>query len=196
MVVVDGASRTDAGVHAEDQLAAFNTQHPIRINGLIKAINRKLPNQIAVTNAFEVGSNFTPRFVNQGKCYRYRLYYSPTRLPMLDRFATWIHYPLDLEAIAQGLNHLCGVHDFKSFVASNGQHKTSVREIWHTSLHRQQIYSTTEVYELRFEGSGFLKQMVRNLVGTLLEVGRGHWSSDRIPLIIAAKDRTTAGPTR
>jgi tRNA pseudouridine38-40 synthase len=194
-VLVDGASRTDAGVHAEDQLGAFTTSHPIQVNGLIKAINRRLPSQIAVTHAYEVDSAFTPRFVNQGKRYRYRLYYSPTRLPMIDRFSTRIHYPLDLEALCRGLSHIVGEHDFKSFAASNGQHQSSIRHIWHASLTKYKIAENGMLYEIRFEGSGFLKQMVRNLVGTLIEIGRGQWSSDRIPLIIEAKNRIAAGPT-
>ena len=195
VINVDGASRTDAGVHAEDQLAAFNTVHPIKLNGLIKAMNRRLPSQIAVNHCYEVETDFVPRFVNQGKRYRYRIYYSSSRQPLIDRFATWIHYPLDVEMIAQGLSYLHGEHDFQSFAASNGQHKSSVREIWLTSVRIEKITQDITLYEIRFAGSGFLKQMVRNLVGTLIEIGRGHWQVDCIPDIIKAKSRSAAGPT-
>ena len=114
---------------------------------------------------------------------------------MLDRFATRIHYPLDVDAVAQGLSYLHGEHDFKSFAASNGQHQSSVRELWLTSIHLKKLRSDVILYEIRFAGSGFLKQMVRNLVGTLIEVGRGHWEAERITSVIEAKDRSAAGPT-
>ncbi len=194
-ITVDGASRTDAGVHAEDQLAAFTTTHPVRLAGLIKAMNKKLPEQIAVNQAYEVDLGFVPRFVNEGKRYRYRIYYANSRHPMLDRFATWIHYPLNTEAMMHGLAHLHGEHDFQSFAASNGQHQTSIRALWLTSLTCKKLNSDVIMYEIHFAGSGFLKQMVRNLVGTLLEIGRGHWEADCIPEIISAKARSAAGPT-
>ncbi len=194
-IEIDGASRTDAGVHAEDQLCAFNLQHPILISGLIKAINRRLSPQIAVTHAYDVPLDFQPRFINRGKRYRYRIYCAETRYPLIDRYATWIRSPLNREGLVEGLKWLHGVHDFTSFAASNGQHKTADREIWYTSLHCLPLPSGGVMYELRFAGDGFLKQMIRNLVGTLIEIGRGHWESHRVPAILEARDRSAAGPT-
>lgn len=194
-VNVDGASRTDAGVHAEDQLAAFTTKHPVRLNGLMKAINKRLSSQIAITQVYQVNHDFVPRFVNEGKRYRYRIYHASSRLPMIDRYATWLHFNLDTEALAQGLEYFRGEHDFQSFAASNGQHQTSTRHIWSVSLKRLPILPHGEVYEIHVEGNGFLKQMVRNIVGTLIEIGRGQWSPAIIPEILAAKNRNAAGPT-
>ena len=93
------------------------------------------------------------------------------------------------------MSYLHGEHDFKSFAASNGQHQSSVRELWLTSIHVKKLSADVTLYEIRFAGSGFLKQMVRNLVGTLIEVGRRHWEAERILSVIEAKDRSAAGPT-
>ena len=194
-IEVDGASRTDAGVHAEDQLCAFTMAHPIKLEGLIKALNRRLSPQIAALSAHEVGPEFQPRFANHGKRYRYQIYHATTRRPLLDRHSTWIHYPLCRERLIEGLAHLHGVHDFTSFAASNGQHQTADREIWKTSLRCEMLSGGGMLYVLHFSGDGFLKQMIRNMVGTLIEVGRKHWESDRIPSIFEARSRSAAGPT-
>lgn len=190
-VSVDGASRTDAGVHAQDQLVAFTTTHPMRLEGFVKGLNRRLPPDIAVRAPVEVPTGFMPRFENHGKRYCYRVFTSRTPDPIRGRFATRIHYGLDPERISRGLDLLLGTHDFKSFAATNGQHRHSVRTLERLSLK----VCPEELIELRFEGPSFLKQMVRNLVGTLLEVGRGHWEVERIRLALEARDRRAAGPT-
>lgn len=194
-VVVDAASRTDAGVHAEDQLIALTLNHPIRLDGLVRGLNRRLPQAIAVREPHRVPLDFQPRFANQGKRYRYQIYNGPTRHPLLDRYATWTHYTLDLESIMMGLEFLRGEQDFASFAARDGQHKSTTREIFYTSASRQNLTRGGALITLRFGGTGFMKQMVRNLVGTLVEVGRGHWPVSRIPEILAARDRCAAGPT-
>ena len=194
-MAVDGASRTDAGVHAEDQLIALTLNHPIRLDGLIRGLNRRLPQAIAVREPHLVPLDFQPRFANHGKRYRYQIYNGPTRHPLLDRYATWTHYALDLEAIAEGLELLRGERDFASFAARDGQHKSTTREIFFTSVSRRDLTQGGALITLRFGGTGFMKQMVRNLVGTLVEVGRGHWPVLRITEILEARDRCTAGPT-
>ena len=190
-IEAEGASRTDAGVHARDQLIAFTTRHPMKLGGFVKGLNRRLPEDIAAREALEVPLDFKPRFANRGKRYCYRVFTSETPDPLRGRFATRVHYALDPERIAAGLELLLGTHDFKSFAAVNGQHKHCVRTLERLSLQVR----PEGMIELHFEGPGFLKQMVRNLVGTLLELGRGHWELERVQRALEAKDRRAAGPT-
>lgn len=190
-MTVDGASRTDAGVHARDQLVAFTTRHPMKLEGFVKGLNRRLPSDIAARSPVEVPLDFLPRFANQGKRYCYRVFTSATPDPIRGRFATRVHYPLDPERIAAALDPLLGTHDFTSFAATNGQHTHCVRTLERLSLK----VCPEGLLALTFEGPGFLKQMVRNLVGTLLEVGRGHWEVARVRAALEARDRRAAGPT-
>ena len=194
-ISVDGASRTDAGVHAEDQLIALTLNHPIRLDGLVRALNRRLPQSIAVREPHLVPMDFQPRFANHGKRYRYQIYHGPTRQPLLDRYATWTHYKLDLDSIVDGLDLLRGERDFASFAATDGQHKSTIRDLFYTAARCRVLPQGGQLFELYFGGTGFMKQMVRNLVGTLIEVGRGHWPVTRIPEILAARNRCAAGPT-
>ncbi|MBM4292077.1 MAG: tRNA pseudouridine(38-40) synthase TruA [Deltaproteobacteria bacterium] len=201
----EGASRTDAGVHALDQLAAFTTRHPMRPEGIIKGLNRRLPPTISARAAVEVPLGFVPRFASRGKVYRYALFTHRTPDPLRARFATQLRYPLDPERVAAGLERLVGVHDFTTFAASNGQHKSAVRALWRASLHAERPLNPLappaltpappDAWVIRFEGEGFLKQMVRNMVGALLEVGRGQWPVERVSAALAARDRSAGGPT-
>jgi tRNA pseudouridine38-40 synthase len=190
-IQVDAASRTDAGVHAYDQLCAFNTKHPILVKGLQKAILRRLPASISVRELQEIDLNFQPRYANYGKIYVYYIWNHRNNHPLKTRFATHIPYEIDLDAMSEAMYLLRGTHDFKSFAASNGQHKSTIRSLWHLSMHKE----SDHLIALRFGANGFMKQMVRNLVGTLLEVGRGKWQVQRVTKILAACDRTAAGPT-
>ena len=190
-VQVDGASRTDAGVHARDQLVAFSLHHPMRLEGVVKGLNRRLPQNIAAREPVEVPLDFQPRFANNGKRYCYRVFTSPTPDPLRGRFATRVHYELDPERVRTSMQCLLGTHDFKSFAAANGQHTHSIRRLDVITLTRAE----PDLWVFTFEGPGFLKQMVRNLVGTLLEVGRGHWEVERVQRALEALDRGAAGPT-
>ncbi|MEE2644999.1 MAG: tRNA pseudouridine(38-40) synthase TruA [Myxococcota bacterium] len=196
-LLVDGASRTDAGVHAADQLVAFTVAHPISPQGLVKVLNQRLPTQLSLRSAEEVSLSFQPRFENHGKRYRYRLYLSRQRDPLLDRFAWAIPWSIDWLQLMEAAEALIGTHDFQSFAARNGQHKSSVRRLWSISLYRHPAVGlhSDQFWALEFCGDAFLKQMIRNLVGTLVEVGRGHWTPSRIPEVLAARERSAAGPT-
>lgn len=190
-VQVDGASRTDAGVHARDQLAAVTYAHRIPPAGLVKAVNRRLPASIAVREGREVASDFAPRFASAGKTYLYRLYLGHVRRPLIDRFAWRVPHRLDLDRLAAGAAHLIGTHDFTSFAASDGSHRSAERTLWAITP----TAAADAVVEIRVAGSAFLKQMVRNIVGTLVDVARGHRAPDEIAAILAARDRSCAGPT-
>jgi len=190
-ISVDGASRTDAGVHALDQLAAATIEHPIRPEGFVKAVNKRLPDDIAIGNAREVPLDYAPRFVNAGKIYRYQIYTGQTRRPLLDRYAWRVPWTLDEEAMMAAAQHLLGTHDFTSFAASDGSHRTAERTLTTVTFH-QGAYG---VLQIRVEGTAFLKHMVRNLVGTLMEVGRGLRSHSDLPAILAGRSRSLAGVT-
>ena len=120
---IQAASRTDAGVHALDQVAATTIEHPITTSGFVKAINNRLPPEIAIRQAREVDLDFNPRFQNRAKMYCYRIYVDKVRRPMLDRTHWRIPWSLDLTALENASAQLIGTHDFASFVASDGQHK-------------------------------------------------------------------------
>jgi len=190
-VRVDGASRTDAGVHALDQLAAVTIEHPISTHGFVKAVNRRLPDSIAIREAVEVAPDFSPRFANSGKVYCYRILRSRVRCPLLERTHWRLHWPLDLERIAAAVPCLVGTHDFSSFAASDRSQKTSERTLWRISMDP----GPRNTLCIRVSGSAFLKHMVRNLVGTLVDIARGHIEPEAMATILAAKDRRCAGRT-
>lgn len=189
-VEVQGASRTDAGVHARDQRAAATIHHPIRCEGFVKAVNRRLPDAIAIRAAHEAPADFNPRFNNAGKTYCYRIYLGRVRRPLIDRFAWRVHFDLDAERLAAAGRACLGTHDFTSFAASDGSHRTAERTLWRFSLDRED-----GVWALRISGTAFLKQMVRNLVGTWVDCARGRFEPTAIEAILGARDRTAAGPT-
>lgn len=190
-VAVQGASRTDAGVHALDQLAAFDFAHPIRPEGLVKAVNRRISPGIAIRDPRSVPLDFNPRFANQGKIYRYRLYTGRIPRPLVDRFAWRVPYPLDLDRMRRAAAVLIGTHDFTSFAATDGSHRSAVRTLTRFTFD----VDRDGVTEIRVEGSAFLKHMVRALVGTLADIGRGHRPVDSMQTMLAGRDRALAGPT-
>jgi len=190
-VSVDGASRTDAGVHAYDQLAAATITHPIRPEGFIKAVNKRLPDDIAIGDAREVPLDYAPRFVNAGKIYRYQIYTDRNRRPLLDRYAWRIPWALDQDAMEAAAEHLIGTHDFTSFAASDGSHRSAERTLTAITF----SHGPQDVLQIRVEGSAFLKHMVRNLAGTLMEVGRGLRTPAEVREILVGQDRSLAGVT-
>ncbi|MGC6418290.1 MAG: tRNA pseudouridine(38-40) synthase TruA [Bradymonadia bacterium] len=190
-VAIQGASRTDAGVHARGQLAAVTVQHPAQLSGMIKAVNAKLTRQIAVRDPVLVTSDYNPRFGNDGKAYSYHIYTDTLRRPLLDRWATRCPWLLNLEDMNRAAGYCTGTHDFTSFAAADGSHKTAVRTIDKFSC------TALDTGLIRFDvrGTAFMKNMVRILVGTMLEVGRGRIPACQIPQMIAAENRQAAGPT-
>lgn len=188
---VDGSSRTDAGVHARDQLAAATLRHPIGPRGFVKQMNTRLPTDVAVTCAWEAPADFQPRFATAGKTYTYRLYHSAIVRPLVDRYAWRLGQGVDLEAMALAARSLIGTHDFIAYAATDLGQKTTERTIFDIRVARE----PQELVAITVEGSAFLKQMVRNIAGTLVEVGRGHWPIERVAAILEGRDRRLAGPT-
>ena len=189
--VVMGSGRTDAGVHAEAQVASFRLERPVEPEKLQRGLNGVLPREVAVRGVREVEDAFDALRHAVGKRYRYRIWNHPVRSPL--RAARFVHVPqpLDLAAMTQAAQALVGEHDFRAFQAAGSAAKTTVRR-----LERLEVSATPggEV-EILAEGSGFLRYMVRNLVGTLLEVGQGRRSPASVAEVLASRDRRQAGPT-
>jgi tRNA pseudouridine38-40 synthase len=196
-VQLPGAGRTDAGVHALGQVGSFRTQSALSAGEFQRALNALLPPAIRIVSAEETGPDFSARWSAKGKVYRYRLYRGKVVPPMLWRYVLHYPFPLDEEAMKEGAAKFVGVHDFTSFAASTGsedddKERNTEREIYFTELKR-----TDDGEELWFtvHGRSFLRYMVRKMVGTLLEVGRGKLSPADIVTLYERKDRSKSGPT-
>ena len=171
-VKVAGSGRTDAGVHALAQVAAFTLVNPIPVDNLRKAINRLLPLDIRVFDVVEAAVDFHPRFQAVAKTYEYRIHRTEICPPFTHRYVYHYPYPLDEARIFELAPLLEGEHDFTSFAASDDKDdlgRSKVRRIFHSRASRS---GDVLIYNVR--GSGFLKHMVRNIVGVLLEVGKGN----------------------
>lgn len=194
IVPVVGASRTDSGVHALGNVACFDTESTIPAANFPKAINRYLPADIRVMQADEVSMDFHPRFVPHEKCYEYRIDNGRVANPLTRLYAYHYTYPLDLERMRAAARELVGVHDFTSFVNPDSQvfehGGDAVREIYSMDI----LEEGTQLV-IRIRGNGFLYHMIRIIVGTLLIIGNGRRAPEDIRTMLAAKDRTTAGPT-
>jgi len=171
-VEVAGSGRTDAGVHALAQVAAFTLENPIPLTNLRRAINRLLPPTVRILSAQEVHPDFHPRFEAQAKTYEYRMLREEVCSPFEWPYVHHYPYPLEEDRMIQLAAVFTGSHDFSAFAAadeSDAAGKSKVRTIFSSVLERE---PGRLIYRVR--GSGFLKHMVRNLVGTLLEAGKGN----------------------
>ena len=184
------ASRTDAGVHALAHVVSFKTESVISPPALKRALNSLLPQDIVVKEAKEVSLTFHPRFDAALKRYRYTIRHHPSRSPFDRLYTTYYPYPLDLSAMRKAARPLVGRVDFKSFQASDKKERSSIRNIHHLSIREKSPYVIIDVV-----GDGFLYKMVRNIVGTLLEVGRGKWAPSEMKKILSKKNRSKAGFT-
>lgn len=189
-VEVVGSSRTDAGVHALGQVAhVVLADCPVPTANLQKALNRLLPEDIAVAAVEEVPESFDAVSDTRSKHYRYTLHNGPIR-PVLEIHRCWHYpYPLDIEAMQQAAERLLGTRDFKSFASAGDQRLSSVRTVTLCRVQSDPPWITLDI-----AADGFLYNMVRNIVGTLVEVGRGRWQPEDMDRILEAKDRAAAGP--
>lgn len=188
---VIGSGRTDAGVHALNQVANFTTNTTIEARNLRRGINSLLPVDIAVKELMETNGAFHARHDAKSKVYLYQIVNSPVRSALYSRYAWFIREPLDLERIRETSALLIGTYDFSSFCAANCGIKNHVRTVMNIDVEMSQR-GTIKVY---VEADGFLKYMVRNIVGTLSDVGRGKLSPAALKGIMEAKDRRCAGVT-
>jgi tRNA pseudouridine38-40 synthase len=189
-VVVHAAGRTDAGVHAAGQVISFQLKSRVSADALQRALNVTLPGDVRVMQAEEAPDTFNARFNPQRKTYHYAIYTGAVVPPHIRHFAWHVPQPLDADAMNTAAAVLVGEHDFSAFQASGGDVITSRREIFvsRLTLREQHI-----IYEVT--GSGFLKQMVRNIAGTLVDIGRGRRPVDDMRRVLESRDRRQASAT-
>ena len=187
-IPVHGASRTDAGVSALGQVALFEIDCPIPTENFPDALNGRLPRNIVVTSAEEVPPKFDLLGEVKSKLYRYTIYTGRYR-PVMKLNQCWhLHRKLDVAAMNSAAQLLVGTKDFKSFASAADKRESSVRTIFRCDVTPEDKWIYIDV-----EGDGFLYNMVRNIVGTLVEIGTGRWKPDKIDEILEAKRRTAAG---
>ena len=189
-VKINGCSRTDTGVHANEYCFSFETAHGIPCSNLIRGLNSTLPDDIAVHNCEDVSSDFHARFSCIGKEYQYLILNQPTRDPFLSDLAFHYPYPLDTELLNRAARDYIGTHDFTSFCGTSNQKENNVRSIEYFYIEKDE-----NLVKLLVKGDGFLYNMVRIMVGTLICINDGKIAPDAIPAILDAKDRNAAGKT-
>lgn len=188
---VNGASRTDAGVHAYGQVACFNTASAIPPVNFRSGLNMFLPDDIVVKEAVDAPLDFDPRRRSLGKTYVYRVLNRPYPSSLLRRFAWHVARPLDIELMRDAAVHMIGEKDFTSLRSVESDALHSMREVRSIDISSKD----GELIEFEVKGNAFLRHMVRIMVGTLVDVGRGRITAGDIPSIIDDKDRRSAGMT-
>jgi tRNA pseudouridine38-40 synthase len=186
---VIGASRTDSGVHALGNVAVFDSETNIPGDKLSYALNQRLPNDIVVQSSCQVADDFHPRYCDTRKTYEYQIYNAKFENPLYSRYSHFVFLPLDVEKMQQAADIIKGEHDFKSFCSARGQQQTTVREIYELNVTKE-----GNIIKILINGNGFLYNMVRIIVGTLIKVGLGVYPPEYVQEILDAKDRTKAGP--
>jgi tRNA pseudouridine38-40 synthase len=187
-VPIKGSGRTDSGVHALGQVANFHTLSTLSPQILIKAFNSVLPPSIAVVAAEKVDGSFDAQFSAVGKLYRYKVFNSNLRSPFERTWSWHVNIPLNIEQMSCSASMLLGSNDFSSFRAAGCVARSPVRTMTRASVERS---GDSIIFE--FEANGFLRHMVRNIVGTLVDVGKGRFSTAEFAEILASRDRTRAG---
>ncbi len=183
------SGRTDAGVHARGMIAQFTTGRELPLTAYREGLNRLLPPEVAVRLAAEIAADAHPRFDARGKWYRYTLNPSLTRSPLLARSSWQVPPRLDLPAMTEGARAFVGRHDFAAFRTSGCDARTTVREIFSADLVPQD-----DLLHLDVRGSGFLRHMVRIMVGTLVEIGRGRRPAADVALLLSGAPGVIPGP--
>lgn len=189
-IEINGSGRTDKGVHAKGQVASFVTNSKIDAYKFKLAINSLLPKDIAILTSEEVHLDFHARFSAVGKKYKYLIYNDKIRSPINRNYTYHVFYELDLDKIKESAKYLIGTHDFAGFMASGSVIKDTVRTIYDINIEKR-----NKILEINVNGNGFLYNMVRIIVGTLVDIGRNNLSVDSINEILLLKDRTLAGHT-
>lgn len=192
-----GAGRTDAGVHALGMVANFETGSAIPCQGFVKGLNSQLPADIRILEATEVEAGFHARRSARAKTYWYNLTNGPVQLPTDRLYCAHVFAKLDFGAIKAGLEHVTGTHDYSSFEGAGSRDpelagRGAVRTVFRADLKEM---GQKKFHRFFITGDGFLRHMVRNIIGTLLEVGQGKREPAEIAAILAARDRSAAGPT-
>jgi tRNA pseudouridine38-40 synthase len=196
-IFVHGASRTDAHVHALGQVAHFRSHSELSASEFQRALNALIPPSIRIVAAEEVGPDFHSRWLAQGKTYRYRIFRGPVLPPFDYRRALQYPWPLDEGAMAAAAREFEGEHDFTSFAASSGSEEDDRDRTMARIIYSSEIVREADRDEIAYvvRGRSFLRYMVRKIVGTLIEVGKGRLAPADIPQLFEARDRSRSGPT-
>jgi len=189
-IIIIGASRTDAGVHARGNIAVFDTESRMAADKICPALNQRLPDDIRVEYSTEVALDFHPRRVHSKKTYEYQILNRKVDIPTIRFYTHFVYYDLDVVAMQEAAKYLVGRHDFKSFCSVKTQAVETVRTIYELTVTKQE-----DIITIRIIGNGFLFNMVRIIVGTLLKVGRGACSPENMVDILKGCNRGLAGPT-
>lgn len=207
-VAVAGAGRTDAGVHALGQVASFSLERRIAPHALVRVLNAKLPGSVRAVSAVNAPSGFHARFGARAKTYRYRVWNGECLSPFERRYAWHVSGALDLDQMATAARLVEGRHDFAAFQAAGGARGSTEREVSASRItittentedtqnnHPLRVLCGGALITYEISGSGFLRHMVRAIVGTLVEIGRGRHAAEWMREVIASRDRGRAGPT-
>ena len=189
-IVVAGAARTDAGVHAYGQVVSLRTNSRVPTDRVPAALRSMLPRDIAVVEAEEMEDDFHARFSATGKLYSYRILNSPRPDPLQRNYCWQIAKPLNVAAMQSVMTQLVGEHHFGAFQSSGSSAKHPVRTLYTANCSQH-----GELLEFQLHGNGFLYHMVRNIVGTIVDVGTGKLSADEFQRIFVGRDRRQAGAT-
>lgn len=187
-IAVIGASRTDSGVHALGNVAVFDADVTMPPDKISYAINNLLPEDIRIRKSEEVEADFHPRYCDTRKTYEYKIYNNQFPNPIERLYSHFVYYPLDVEKMQRAADYLVGEHDFKSFCTPKPDVENTVRTIYSI-----RVTKVEHMVTIRINGNGFLYNMVRIIVGSLMKVGMGMIPPEEIKNILEAKDRTKAG---
>ena len=186
---VIGASRTDSGVHALGNVAVFDTNTRIPAEKISYALNQRLPDDIRIQKSEQVADDFHPRFCDTIKTYEYKIYNNKFPDPTVRLYSKFVYFNIDLDKMREGAKYLVGEHDFKSFCTPRTNVESTVREVTEISFDKK-----GDMITMTIKGTGFLYNMVRIIMGTLLRVGMGMYTPEHVKEILDAKDRAVAGP--
>lgn len=189
-IQVIGASRTDAGVHAMGNVAVFDTENRMPAEKISYALNQRLPEDIRIQKSEEVPPDWHPRYCDSRKTYEYRIYRGEFPMPVKRLYSYFTYRPLDVKRMREAAGFLVGEHDFKSFCQTGAQVESTVRTLYSLEVEEQGADLV-----IRVCGNGFLYNMVRIIAGTLLEAGQGKRTPESMADVLAAKNRSAAGPT-
>ncbi|MEW6101165.1 MAG: tRNA pseudouridine(38-40) synthase TruA [Candidatus Omnitrophota bacterium] len=184
------SGRTDSGVHAKEQVANFETKSNMPLDKLQKAMNSLLPEDISINSVRKAPLDFHSRFQAKSKVYRYTILNRASPSALLRNRVYFYPYPLDTQSMKKEAGNLLGKRNFRSFQASSKKKSSAVR-----TIKALKVVKNQDIISIDIEADGFLYNMVRNIVGTLIEIGRGKLKKGSLREILAAKDRSYAGPT-
>lgn len=188
-IAVIGASRTDSGVHALANVAVFDTKTRIPAEKICFALNQRLPEDIRIVESKEVAPDFHPRFCNSTKTYQYKILNRKIPIPTERLYSHFVYVNLDIEKMKKAAEYIVGEHDFKSFCSTRTQVENTVRTVYSLDIEKKE-----DMIYITISGNGFLYNMVRIIVGTLMKVGMNVYSPEHVKEIIEALDRNVAGP--